>query len=634
MLSALRKSAKSRFAIVIYGLIALSFVVWGVDVTAFNFNSGSYPAEVGDERITVAQLDRAFQRDVAQIRQNLGAGFTAEQALQFGMMETTLQRLVAQAVLSEAAREMGVGVSEQAVRQAIITDPSFQNDLGQFDRAAFTQILAMNRYNEAAYVHEVERELLRAQLIDSVAAGITAPAPLSDPISDFRAERRRGSYFVIETEKLPDPPAADTETLTGYYTENPGPFTAPEYRDITVIALTAAALAPSVAVDEKDALDVYEQEQDRFLTPETRTLRQMLFAADQEAKARTALARLNAGEDFALVAGQEAGMTGAMTGLGTLSAAQTMNIIRDEVFSAAEGSVVGPINSDFGWHLIRVDAISPEVMPPFDAVRDQLISELQLARAAEELFDLSGNFEDALGAGASFEQAAGQFSMPLSTATVDRSGKDQDGDPVRLPAPEILAQAFALEEGAEGQLTQYGEGDYFIVRVNWIIPSAPHPFATVRSEVAAAWLRDEKTRQAREIAEDIAAQFAGGDLSPFAESGGYLLQRLDPTDRRGNNGDGSDRDVPGAVVSALFAAQQGQASAIGVANGHAVVLLEEVIPTAGSAAEKAQIGEQIRRDLASEMVNAFSTALATGMDVRINRNLISQMYTQSTRRIP
>ena len=205
MLSSFRKSAKSKFAIVIYALIALSFVVWGIDVTAFNFGSGSYPVEVGEERITVQELDRAFQRDVSQIRQTLGATFTAEQALQFGMMETTLQRLVGQAVLSEAAREIGVGVSEQAVRRAIVSDPSFQNDLGQFDRAAFTQILAMNRYTEAAYVREVERELLRAQLVDSIAAGIAAPAPLLDPISDFRAERRRGSYFVVEREALPEP---------------------------------------------------------------------------------------------------------------------------------------------------------------------------------------------------------------------------------------------------------------------------------------------------------------------------------------------------------------------------------------------------------------------------------------------
>ena len=143
MLSAFRKSAKSKFAIVIYALIALSFVAWGIDVTAFNFTSSSYPVEVGEERITVQELDRAFQRDVSQLRQNLGGAFTAEQALQFGMMESTLQRLVGQAVLSEAAREMGVGVSEQTVREAITSDPSFQNELGQFDRAAFTQILAI-----------------------------------------------------------------------------------------------------------------------------------------------------------------------------------------------------------------------------------------------------------------------------------------------------------------------------------------------------------------------------------------------------------------------------------------------------------------------------------------------------------
>ena len=631
MLSAFRKSAKSKFAVVIYALIALSFVVWGIDVTAFNVTSGSYPVEAGDERVTVAQLDRAFQRDISQIRQNLGANFTTEQALQFGMMETTLQRLVGQAVLNEAARDMGVGVSEQAVRRAIVSDPSFRNDLGQFDRSAFTQILAMNRYSEAAYVQEVERELLRAQLIDSLAAGIAAPAPLLGPISDFRAERRRGSYFVVKSESLADPATPDSDTLMGYYTDNPGPFTAPEYRDITVVTLTADVLAPSVVVAENDALEAYEQEQARFLTPETRTLRQMLFPADQAEKATAALARLNAGEDFALVAGQEAGMTGAMTELGTLNAAQTMDIIRDDVFSAPEGGVVGPIKSDFGWHLVRVDAVSPEVMQPFDAVREQLISELQLARAAEDLFELSGNFEDTLGAGAGFEQAADQFGMPLTTATVDRNGTGQDGDPVTFPAPEILVQAFELEDGEEGQLTQYGEGDYFIVRVNRVIPSAPRPFGTLRDEVEAAWRRDEKARQARETAEDLAGNVTGGDLAPLAAAGGYTLHRLDPTNR---TGDGADNAVPAAVISSLFASEQNRAEAVGVSGGYAVVVLEEVIPTTGSSDEKARLAEQIRRELADEMVTSFSTALATEIDVRINRTLISQMYTQSPQRLP
>ena len=195
----------------------------------------------------------------------------------------------------------------------------------------------------------------------------------------------------------------------------------------------------------------------------------------------------------------------------------------------------------------------------------------------------------------------------------------------------MLAQAFELEDGEEGQLTQYGDGDYFIVRVNRVIPSAPRAFETVRDEVEAAWRRDEKARRARDIAEGLAGNVSGTDLAPLAQAGGYTLQRLDPIERTGG---GAGSTVPAAVVSSLFSSQQGRAAAVDVPDGHAVVVLEEVIPTASSAAAKEQIAEQMRRDLATEMVNAFSTALATEIDVDINRGLISQMYTQSTRRVP
>src|SRR5262249_55730053 len=145
--------------------------------------------------------------------------------------------------------------------------------------------------------------------------------------------------------------------LVAYHKDHAPDYTAPEYRDLSWVRLAADDLAGSMQPSEDQIKDFYDAHSDEFVQPETRTVEQILFT--DEAAAKAASDELSKGEDFAKEA-QKAGTSADQLTLGTVKRDDLPPEIADAVFGATQNQPTQPVKSDFGWHIFRITAITPE----------------------------------------------------------------------------------------------------------------------------------------------------------------------------------------------------------------------------------------------------------------------------------
>lgn len=625
MLEALRSGASSWVAKGLLALLVVSFAIWGI---GSNFISGLMSRtviEVGDTKISPYEFDRAYRREMNQIRARFGGSIDAETANRLGLKNLTAERLIQGTVLDETTRELGLDVSPEAIDQKIRSNPSFSGMTGDM----MAQRLRQQGISVQEFRNDMRREMVRGFLIDSVTAGIdTAPDAIVDPINNYREERRVAEFFEVMNGTVIDLPKASDDDLEKFYKANISRYTKPEYRDLTTVYLSPQLLAADITVPDDEIKQIYEDRIDRYHTPAKRNLEQLVFADEKSAKA--AYDKLKGGATMAAVAKEMLDLTATDIDLGKVVKSDLPTDVADKVFALDKDTISEPMKSALGWHIFKVTGISKESTKPLAEVRDSIRSELALKKASDELYQLTANLEDELAGGATMEEAADKINVkPLTFAAVDRNGLGPDGKAVpKLPeAREFLKVAFDTPDGEESALTETRTNAYFIVRVNKIIKSAPQPLADIRDTVLSDWQADQRRKiagaRAKSLAEEISA---GKDIAVVAKAEGDKVTRSKPFTRTGTD---AAKALSTTAIAALFEAQPGKAIAAPNADGtgHVVArltLVQQADATAGDAAAKKKIAQDLGRDMAGDILGIYQQALRDKIGVSINRQLIDQ----------
>lgn len=390
MLQALRSTVGSWVVKILFVLLILSFAVWGIG-DIFRGRTDTTVAEVGDVKISTQELDNAFRQELNRLRQMLGGQIDAEQARQLGLVDQTLEQLVQRTLLSQAADEAGLRVSDQLVLSELREEPAFRNQLGQFDPDQFRRILAANQLTEEGYVQILRSEIKRTQLVGAVAAGAQAPAPLVEDLFRRQAERRVAETILVPNATMGDVGVPDDAALAAFHQEKAVRFTAPEYRKLTVALLTADDVAGEIAVSDEDLRAAYDARAAEFQTPERRTVDQVLVQDEETArKIETSLGQGQTLEEAAAGAGAE------VLTLNGLAREDLLGELAEPVFALQEGAVSAPIQSPLGWHVMRVKDVEPGSVQTFEQVRDTLLAELKRDRAVDQVYELANKVEDEL----------------------------------------------------------------------------------------------------------------------------------------------------------------------------------------------------------------------------------------------
>ena len=217
--------------------------------------------------------------------------------------------------------------------------------------------------------------------------------------------------FEIKAQAFRNVGVPDDAALREYHTDNELRYTAPEYREVTYLTLTPELVLDQIEISEEELRDEYESRLDEFTRVEQREVEQLLYF--DESSALAARARATTGATFAQIAAATNPVNENALAMGAFDRGDLPDELDQVVFALEPGGFSEPIETDLGWHVLRVAKVIPAGLTSLDEVRDLLRQSLARTHAADELYDMSNRLEDDLASGSDIESAALRLAIPV-----------------------------------------------------------------------------------------------------------------------------------------------------------------------------------------------------------------------------
>jgi peptidyl-prolyl cis-trans isomerase D len=609
-----RKKGKGTSVVVWILMAMLVLGLGGFGVT--NFGGGlTAIGSVGDREITVNDYARAMQQEINALSAQVGQRITMQQAQAFGIDRQVRQQLVNTAALDNENTRIGVSAGDARVAREITSMETFRGPGGQFDRETYRFMLERNDLTEAAFEARLREDLARALLQGAVGSGFSAPPALVSTLYDFVSERRGYSLLQLTEADLETPIGDPTnDDLARFHAENTELFTRPEARRITYTSLLPEDLAPSMEVDEDVLRRLYNERLAEFVQPERRLVERLVYPTEEAAT--QARAELDAGASFEDLA-ETRGVLLDDIDMGDVSQAD-LGAAGEAVFALEEPGVVGPLPSDLGPALFRMNAILSAQEVTFDEARDDLAAEFATDTARREIDARIEDIDDRLAGGATLEELGQDAGMTLGTIDF------YDGSDDRLAGyPAFREAALAAQEGDFPEVIRLGDGGIVALRLDAILPPAPLALDDIRDRVADAWRMATLAQALSDKAIEIKSAVEGG-----ASLGAFGIVDVTPAATRSTR----PINAPPSVIAALFDMEEGQIRVIEDNGFTALLQLDSVTPGApdGPDAEavRAAISIQAEQALAQDAFSLFVNGLSNSAGIRFDDAAVNAVHAQ------
>lgn len=550
MLQTLRDKLTGLVAVLFLGAIAIVFVFWGID---FQAGAITYAAKVEGERIPVETVRRAWQQQLSRLQQMFRDELPDE--LKKSQQKALLDQFIRETLLTQKAREDGYRVSDEALARRLMEFPAFQVD-GKFSKDRYIAVLRSSGLTEAGFEANVENEMLVNQLVSSVTESAFVTPREVERRYVLNEQEREVNYALIPAGEFTSSVTVTDEQIQKHYEENKDDYLLPETVDLQYVELTRAQAESNITVDEKELRDYYESVKERFTSPERRRARHILITTEDgvdDAQARKTAEELadkaKAGADFAQLAREHSKDPGSAQQGGDLGWAQRGMFVgpfEDALFSMTPGEIRGPVKTQFGYHVIKLDEVEPGSVRTFEQARAEVEEEYRRERAQTIFQDQADKLEDlAFSTLTELESVAAKMNLPLKTI----QGFTREGGGELGQYRDVIEAAFSeevLQQGQNSPLIALGEDRAVVLRVTNHKPAEPRPLAEVRAQIEAR-LKVQAARDAaaKKGAEVLAQLEQGKSWEEVAKA-----LSIQPVGQRFIGRD--DAIAPSAVVRAAF----------------------------------------------------------------------------------
>ncbi len=627
MMQWLHRISTSWVASLLMGVLALSFVVWGI-ADVFTGMRSTALATVGSTEISSDAFQRFYKTFVRNQGQQMGMEITPELAQQMGLGNVALQQLISRTALDNSARRLGLITDDATLAEGIRNEPAFRGPTGKFEKNSFLQLIQSVGYTENTFLAEMRANMTRDQLASQLGSGFALPQSYVQAIYAYVSERRAAEYVIVSPEAAGAVPPPSEAQLAAYVKAHPDRFSTPEYREIEFARIGPQDVAEQASVTEAMIAQDYAAHKSLYEVAEKRDVQQIEFAKEADAKA--ARAQIESGKTFDALAAEKK-IKPADLSLGVLSKADLADPVRGEAaFSLPLNQVSQPVKTALGGYvLLRVTAITPGVSRSLDDVREQIRAALSLQVAAGKLTDIINAYEDASSGGEELTAAAKKAGMKTAKlAAIDKNGLAPDGTkPADLPPdPEFLAQAFATESGESGDPFAAKSGENYVLKVNGVTPPKLKSLDQVRAEAVTAWTDEQRQTALSKKAFELAARAnSQSSLAQVAKELKVPVQQS-PGLTRGT----SDTTFSTALVQKIFTAAPGGVveAAQGVGANHIIARVTGIAhpPATGIVYDggRAQLSQQA----ASDIVVSFTNAARLREGVKVNQQMLQSALGQ------
>ena len=621
MLKFLRSKASGVLGILLIGLLVIAFGLWGIADTFTGF-SNSEIASVGDKKIERQEFQIRYVQATRDFSRQLGTTLSAADAANLGITQQVLVNMMGTAALHEAAEEMGLGFSDDAIAKTIVSDPSFAGLNGEFDEPTFRAVLSQNGLNEQLFVEDQRRFHITNQLTNASIDRGLVPKMLVESLYKHFLERRVANYLILTLDQTDETGEPTDEELETFFRETNLRFAQPETRSGHALVVSPARFAELITIDRASLEEEYELSMNDFTVEETRKIDQLVLSDEAEADQVRKL--ISDGVAFVEIV-DAVGQTLDNSDLGEVKRSDMISAdLAETAFNMQKGEVSDVIEGPLGYVVLRVRDIEPGSVLPFEAVEDELRQRIIYDRALEDMLAFTETVEDELAGGETLENIGQRFDLDvIKIDNVANNGKTIDNkQPAILARYENLTTLlFESAIGEDTPMQEMEDGTFIWVRLNEITPTLVPPLKDVRDAVIAEWKVDERSKLLQAMATHMVK--VGNETGSFkAAAEGFKRKPLvsEPMTRQISNDTFSED-----AVTRLFAVEKDKFAWASVGFGGEIIVMQvaDIIDAEISdSAAREIIFEGEQRKYHADLTNQFVQSLQEALGINVNqRNL-------------
>jgi peptidyl-prolyl cis-trans isomerase D len=515
LLGIMRKHAKSWLIKFLIGIIAIVFIFYfGYSFTA---KRGLKIAYVNGDLISGPEYEKTYRDLLDALQKQYKDMWNDNLIKMFDLKNRALEGLIGQKLISQEAKRLGLGVTEEEVQKAIMNYPAFQVN-GQFVMTRYQSLLNYNRMKPEDFEASISQDLLEEKLKQFLFAFMEATDQEVLEHYTFANEKIKILFVQFKPDDFKKSVKADKGAIEAFFEDHKENYRVPEKIKLAYVVIDPEAFRTQVKITDLEINEYYEYHIDKFSQPDQVKVRHILFKLDPSAtkeevkrvreKAQKVLEEARQGKDFSALAEEYSeGPTRSKGGdLGYFSRGKMVKAFEDTAFKLKKGEISDLVRTSYGFHIIKVEDIKKAETQTLDEVRDQIVEDLIKTNSAELAHEKSLTLIDQMPYDADLEQYASKHGYKAKYTgffSQDQSIPDIGGD-------EKLRQSlFSLDVNNISEVIEL-EGKFYIFQVIDKKASYLPEMAEVASKVKEDAIADLAAKEAKTAAEAYLAELRDG----------------------------------------------------------------------------------------------------------------------------
>jgi len=601
---------RKRVVQIVLALIILPFALWGVDSYRHSGKTSAV-ATVNGAEIGQAEFEDALMQQRRRLREMTGENFDPAFFDRPEIKRSVLEGLVMQRLLQQKADKLGLTVSDEQMAQIIAGVGAFQKD-GRFDKRQYEAALRAQDMTPEIFEYRVRQDILNRQLTDAYAQNGFASNAMAEKLIRLNEQQRVVSVTALGLDDFIRKAVVSDDEVSKYYEQNAQQFQIPERVQVEYVTFSADSLAEKIEPSAKQIQDYYQEHMSEFATQEQRQASHILIAvsrqasAEEKSAARAQAERLlqqvkAAPAKFAALAkqySQDPGSAANGGDLGMFGRGMMVKPFEDAVFSLAVGQVSDLVETDFGYHIIKVTAVKPSRVQPLSEVRALIEQRLRAQQAADRFAELAERFNNAVYEQSDSLQPAAEL---VGAKVVSGIWLSRDRQPDELWTAKALQAVFAddvLKDKRNTAAIEVKPNTLLAARVTAHQPATTRPLAEVAGGIRQLLQRQVAMRAAEEQGKMLLAALQVGENKRLSWKPGQRVSRAQRS------------ELNPALLRQIFTADTGKLPAyVGVADpqqGYVIARIDAVQEVAAiDPAKRERYAQQVRQVTGEALLTAY-----------------------------
>ncbi|PIQ14269.1 MAG: peptidylprolyl isomerase [Hydrogenophilales bacterium CG_4_9_14_3_um_filter_59_35] len=621
MLEIIRDRAQGLIVKIILGLITIPFALWGVDSYIRGGDKADIVAQVDGQNISGQEFSRALKEQQGRMRGAMGERFDPAILDRPEVRQSVLDELVQQRLLAMEANRVGFKLPDTLLASIIADIPEFQQD-GKFSQSRYESMTRAQDMTPAVFESRLRQNLVIQQLFEGLSHGVAVPHASEEMVVRLAEQQREISQAMLVPEQYMIQLKVDPPAVKAYYDKHREEFLVPEQVRLDYVVLSADEMQQQMAVSEEEVKKYYDEHSAQYHEPEQRRASHILIAERSQAEQMLKEIKQNPTkfEEIAKQHSKDPGSAAKGGDLGFFARGAMVKPFEDAAFGMKDGEISALVQSNFGFHIIKLTAIRGGGARGFDEVRGEIAQELKKQKAVKKFAELAETFSNTV-----YEQpdslkpVADALKLKIqSSPWISKKG----GGMTPLNHPKLLQTVFsedALKLKRNTEAVEVAPNTLVAARVAEYKAASYKPFEELNTELAKRLLREQGNAMAVKQGKDALASLQKGDAVADLKWGATILISRE-------NASSMGRDV----LNQIFRTDAGKLPAYtGIENakgGYTLIKVSKVVePGAIDPAKKKSYANPLRQALAQEYSSAYLASLKQKADISIRKEKLEKV---------